>query len=126
MPVISCLLRTNPVPLRFIEEVNDRLIRLQDHLPLVPVELALEVYHGPEGSATLELWRDPGIPVGYGGDGALEVDLVHLLGDAAIGTGAVGPIPEEAALFDNHFFLLVWGWGVNEKLVIIETDGKIG
>jgi hypothetical protein len=41
----------------------------------------------------------PGVPVGDGDEGAVEVDLVHHLGTVL----GVCPIPEKTALFDDHF-----------------------
>ena len=76
---------------------------VEDVLPVLARELGFEVNHGAEGGAAVEFGRDPGVPVGDGGEGALEVALIHSPRDAGVaGAGAVGPVPEEATLFDYH------------------------
>jgi len=63
VPVVCSLLRTNAVSLRFVEEVDDWLVGVQNELPLITVKLAFKVNHGPERNTTFELRRNPGIPV---------------------------------------------------------------
>ena len=103
VPGLRGALRGDVVLVGLVEEVDDGLVGVEDVLPVGAGELGFEVDHGPEGSAGVEFGRDPGVPVADGGEGAVEVALVHGPWDAWIaGTGAVGPVPEEAALFDNH------------------------
>ena len=54
--------------------------------------------HRSERSAAFELRRHPSIPVGYGGDWALEVDLIHLTGTRV----GVSVVPEETSFLDDH------------------------
>lgn len=104
MPGLRRALRADAVLVRFVEVVDDVFLGVEDVLPVLARELGFEVDHGAEGGAAFEFGRDPGVPVGDGGEGAVEVALVHGPGDAGVaGAGAVGPIPEETTLFDYHF-----------------------
>ncbi len=77
---------------------------VEDVLPVGAGQLGFEVDHGAEWGAAAQLGRDPGVPVADGGEGAVEVALVHGPGDAGVaGAGTVGPVPEEAALLGDHF-----------------------
>lgn len=59
--------------------------------------------HRAEGGAAFEFGRGPGVPVADRGDGAGEVDFVHGPGNTCVARAVgVGPVPEEAALLDNH------------------------
>ena len=104
VPGLRGALRGDAVLVRLVEVVDDVFLGVEDVLPVRARELGFEVDHGAEGGAAFEFGRDPGVPVGDGGEGAVEVALVHGPGDAGVaGAGAVGPIPEETTLFDNHF-----------------------
>ena len=88
-----------------VEEVDDGFGAVEDVLPVLAGELRFQVHHGAVGAAVMQFGRDPGVPVAEGGEGAVEVGLVEGPGDAGVvGAGTVGPVPEEAALFDYHFF----------------------
>ena len=87
----------------FVEEMDDGLGGVEDVLPVAAGELGFEVDYGSEGSSGAEFGRGPGVPVADGGEGPVEVALVHGPWDAWVaGTGGVGPVPEETALFDYH------------------------
>ena len=91
------------VLVRLVEEVDDGSRAVEDVAPVVARELRFEVHHGAEGGPVVQFGRDPGVPVADGGDGAVEVGLVQRPGHAGVaGAGAVGPAPEETALFDYH------------------------
>jgi hypothetical protein len=98
VPVVSRLLGANAVPLWLIEEVNDRLVGIQDKLPLIAVQLTLQVDHRTKWGAAFQLRWDPGVPIRNGGDRSIKIDLVHLLWT---GVG-IGVVPKEAALLDDH------------------------
>lgn len=84
--------------------MDDGLVGVEDILPVLAGKLGFEVDHGPKGSAAVEFGRDPGVPVADGGEGPVEVALVQRPWDARVaGTGAVGPVPEDAALLDDHY-----------------------
>ena len=103
VPGLRRALRGDVVLVGLVEEVDDGLVAVEDVLPVRARELGFEVDHGPEGGAGVELRRDPGVPVADGGEGPVEVALVQGPWDARIaGAGAVGPVPEEAALLDYH------------------------
>ena len=103
MPRLRRALRADAVLVRLVEVMDNVFLGVEDVLPVLARELGFEVDHGAEGGAVFEFGRDPGVPVGDGGEGAVEVALVHGPGDAGVaGAGAVGPVPEEAALFDYH------------------------
>ena len=103
MPSLRCALRGNVVFIRLVEEMDDGLVAVEDILPVAAGELGFKVDHGAEWGSALEFGWDPGVPVANGGERTVEVALVHGPWDAGVaGTGAVGPVPEEAALFDNH------------------------
>ncbi len=104
MPRLRRALRRNVILVGLVEEVDDVFVAVEDVLPVGAGQLGFEVDHGAEGGAAVELGRDPGVPVADGGEGAVEVALVHGPGDAGVaGAGAVGPVPEEAALLGDHF-----------------------
>lgn len=108
MPRLRSSLRGNVVLVGLVEEMDDGLVGVENILPVLAGELGFEVDHGAEGSATVEFGRDPGVPVANGGEGPMEVALVHSPRDAWVaGTGAVGPVPEDAALFDDHYDRIV-------------------
>lgn len=89
--------------------MDDGLVGVEDILPVLAGELGFEVDHGAKGSAAVEFGRDPGVPVADGGEGPVEVALVQSPWDARVaGAGAVGPVPEDAALFDDHDDRIVW------------------
>ena len=93
----------------FVEEVDDGFVAVEDVLPVLARELRFQVHHGAVGAAVVQFGRDPGVPVAEGGEGAVEVGLVEGPGDAGVaGAGTVGPVPEEAALFDYHFFFFLF------------------
>ena len=99
-------LRGDVIFIGLVEEVDDGFGAGEDVGPVLARELGFEVDHGAEGGAVVQFGRDPGVPVADGGEGAVEVGLVHGPGDARVaGAGAVGPVPEEAALFDDHGWL---------------------
>jgi hypothetical protein len=98
VPVIRRLLRIDAVSLRLVEEVDERLVRVEDPLPFVAVEFALEVDHGAEGGAAFELGGHPRVPVGNRGEGAVEGDAVQFSGEVL----RVGVVPEEGSLLDGH------------------------
>lgn len=83
--------------------MDDGLVGVEDILPVLAGKLGFEVDHGAKGSAAVEFGRDPGVPVADGGEGPVEVALVQCPWNARVaGAGAVGPVPENAALFDDH------------------------
>ena len=103
MPSLRRALRTDVVLIRFVEEMDDGLVAVEDILPVAAGKLRLEMDHGSEGSSAAQFGRCPGVPVAYGGEWAVEVALVHGPWYAGVaGTGGVGPVPEETALFDHH------------------------
>ena len=84
--------------------MDDGFIAVEDILPVGTGELSFEMDHRAEGSAAMELGRDPGVPIADRGEGALEIALVHGPRDAGVArAGAVGPVPEETALLHYHF-----------------------
>ncbi len=86
-----------------VEEVDDGLRAVEDVLPVAAGELRFQVHHRAVGGAVVQFGWRPGVPVADGGEGAVEVALVHGPGYARVaGAGAVGPVPEETALFDHH------------------------
>lgn len=91
MPVISCLLRADTIPLRLVEEMNDWLVGILDPLPFVTVELSLKVNHRTERCPPSEFWWDPSVPVGNGRDGTVKLDSVHSTREIL----GVGPVPKE-------------------------------
>ena len=104
VPGLRRALRADAILIRLVEVVDDVFLGVEDVLPVLARELGFEVDHGAEGGAAFEFGRDPGVPVRDGGEGAVEVALVHGPGDAGVaGAGAVGPVPEETTLFDYHF-----------------------
>ena len=95
--------RRDVVLVGLVEEVDDGLRAVEDVLPVPARELRFEVHHGAEGGAVVQFGRRPGVPVADGGEGAVEVALVHRPGYAWVaGAGAVRPVPEETALLDYH------------------------
>ena len=103
VPGLCGALRGDVVFIRLVEEVDDGFLAGEDVLPVLAGELGFEVDHWAEGGAVVQFGGDPGVPVADGGEGAVEVGLVHGPGDARVtGAGAVGPVPEQAALFDYH------------------------
>ena len=105
VPGVGGALGRDGVLVGFVEEVDEGLVRGLDVVPVRAGELGFEVDHGAEGAAGVELGRGPGVPVAERGEGrgGVEVGLVEGPGDAGVvGAGAVGPVPEEAALFDDH------------------------
>ena len=103
MPCLRRALRADAVLIRLVEVMDNVFVGVEDVLPVRARELGFEVDHGAEGGAAFEFWRDPGVPIGNGGEGAFEVALVHGPGDAGVaGAGAVGPVPEETTFFDYH------------------------
>ena len=104
MPRLRSALRRDIILIRLIEEMDDGLVAVEDILPVGAGELGFEMDHRAKRSAAMELGGDPGVPVADRGEGALEIALVHGPRDAGIaGSGAVGPVPEEAALLHYHF-----------------------
>lgn len=63
MPIVCSLLWADTISLGLVEEVDDRLVGVNNPFPLIAIEFALEMDHGTEGDAVLELRWDPGIPV---------------------------------------------------------------
>lgn len=103
MPRLRRALRRDIILVRLVEEMDDGLVAVEDILPIGAGELGFEMDHRAKRSAAMELWGNPGVPVADGGEGALEIALVHGPRDAGIaGPGAVGPVPEEAALLHYH------------------------
>ena len=103
VPGLGGALGGDVVLVGLVEEVDDGRGAGEDVLPVLARELRFEVDHWAVGGAVLQFGRGPGVPVADGGEGAVEVGLVHGPGDAGVaGAGAVGPVPEEAALFDDH------------------------
>ena len=104
MPRLRRALWRDGILIWLVEEMDDGLVAVEDILPVGARELGFEMDHGTEGSAAMKLGRDPGVPVADGGEGPLEITLVHGPRDAGVaGAGAVGPVPEEAALLHYHF-----------------------
>lgn len=103
VPGLRRALRGDVVLVGLVEEVDDGFVALEYVLPVAAGELRFEVHHGAVRGAVVQFGRRPGVPVAHGGDGAVEVTLVHGPWHARVaGTGAVGPVPEETALFDHH------------------------
>ena len=103
VPSLRCALGGDVVFVGLVEEVDDGFGAGEDVVPVLSRELGFEVHHWAVGGAVVQFGRGPGVPVADGGEGAVEVALVHGPGDARVaGAGAVGPVPEETALFDYH------------------------
>ena len=103
VPRLRRALRRDIILVRLVEEMDDGLVAVEDILPVGAGELGFEMDHGAKRSAAMELGGNPGVPVADGGERALEIALVHGPRDAGIaGSGAVGPVPEEAALLHYH------------------------
>ena len=103
MPSLRRALRRDVVLVGLVEEVDDGLVGVEDVLPVAAGELRFKVDHGTVGCSAVEFGRDPGIPIADGREGAVEVALVHGPRYAWVARArAVGPIPEETALLDDH------------------------
>lgn len=91
-------------------------------VPVVSGELGFGADGGAEGSAAFEFGRRPRIPIGNGGDGPGEIDLLHSLRDVR----CVSPVPEEAALFDHRAARLwLFDCGCHKAKNSKETDELI-
>ena len=103
VPRLRRPLRTDAVLIWLIEEMYNMFLGVEDILPVLARELCFEVDHGAKRSAAVNFGWDPGVPVGDGRKGSVEVALVHGPRDAGVaGAGAIGPVPEEGALLDYH------------------------
>ena len=104
VPGLRRALRGDAVLIRLVEEMDDGLVAVEDVLPIATGQLGFEMDHGAEWGSTVDLGWNPGVPIADGREGAVEVALVHGPWDTRVaGAGAVGPVPEQTALFDYHF-----------------------
>ena len=102
-PEVRGLLRRDVGSFGFVEVMDDGVARAVDAIPVVTGEFGQIVDHGTEWSAAFQLGRCPGVPVADGFHGTGEVDFVHFFWDSLMSrTVGVGPVPEEASLFDDH------------------------
>lgn len=100
---IRRLFRGNPILLRLFEELDDPVFASFDAGSSPRRRVFLDLDHGLEGGAGLQLrWR-PGGPAADGDEGAAEVDFIHSPRNAGVvGSVGVGPVPEEVALVEGH------------------------
>ena len=92
-PDLGGVLGADACAFGLVEEEDDFFVGGLDSLPVITGELGLEVDHGSERGAALELGWNPGVPIAHGGDWTFEIYGVHGPGDTFMAWSiGVGPV----------------------------------